>query len=279
MKKIFLLLFYVLFVMNAYSSKLKYSINEAWKFALTDSSTAYATNFNDTSWEVVSLPHTWNAQDATDEIPGYFRGQGWYRKNLYIDNIAKDKIVYLYFEGANQVTEVYINGSYVGIHKGGYTRFCFDITSFIQRDAENLISIKVDNNHNEQIPPLSADFTFFGGIYRDVYLQIENQVHFSLSDKASDGLYITTPKVSQEKAEIETKTLINNYSKENKKVQIEYNILSPEGNLVTKTTEKITLEGGTENHIKSKRFQIKSPSLWSIQSPNRYTLRTISKNR
>lgn len=272
MKKIFLLFVYILLAVSVHP-QLKYSINEAWRFALTDTSEAYKTDYNDKSWEIVSLPHTWNAQDATDEIPGYFRGQGWYRKNLYIGNMAEDKVVYLYFEGANQVTEVYINEKYVGIHKGGYTRFCFDITSFIQKDAENSICIKVDNGHDEQIPPLSADFTFFGGIYRDVYLQMENRVHFSLSDRASNGLYVTTPKVSSKNAEINTKVLINNYSNEKKRINIEYQLLSPEGDPVLKSTEKITLAPGVRNQINSKDFQVKDPLLWSTHSPNRYTLK------
>lgn len=276
-KSFILLLFSTLFVINL-SAGVKYSMNETWRFQLTPSSDAHKIDFNDKDWSVISIPHTWNAQDATDEVSGYFRGQGWYRKNTYIGNIANNKVVYLYFEGANQVTDVYVNEHFVGQHKGGYTRFSFDITPYIQTNANNLIAIKVDNSHNELIPPLDADFTFFGGIYRDIYLQIENKIHLSLSDKSSGGVYITTPKVTKEKAEIEVKSLINNSSQEKKKVKIEYYILSPNGKQVAQAFKTVNLQRKTENVIHTEKFHIVNPELWSIQTPNRYTLQTIIRD-
>lgn len=277
MQKIFLLLISLLFAINA-SSGIKYSINEAWRFSLNKSKDVYKTDFNDKSWEIVSLPHTWNDKDAIDEEPGYFRGQGWYRKNLFIGDVAKDKVVYLYFEGVNQVAEVYINDKYVGIHKGGYTRFCFDVSSFINVGSDNQISIRVDNSHDEQISPLSADFTFFGGIYRDVYLQIEDPIHFSLLDKASEGVYITTPKVSAENAEVVVKYLVNNTGTKNRKVRLEYSIVAPDGKPVLQFTEKINLKGETLNQQASKSFTINNPKLWSTKKPDRYVLKTTLRD-
>ncbi len=278
MRKFFILFLLSILVNIHLFAGVKYSMNEAWRFQLTTNKEAYKKDFNDKDWEVVSIPHTWNDQDATDETPGYFRGEGWYRKNTFIGNQAKDKVVYLYFEGANQVTDVYINEHFVGQHKGGYTRFSFDITPYIQTDAYNSIAIRVDNSHNELIPPLDADFTFFGGIYRDIYLQIENQIHLSLNDKSSGGVYITTPHVSNEKAEVSVKSLINNRNTDKRKVTIEQCILSPNGEQIAKSSKKINLAGKAEHIVHNESFHITNPELWSTHTPNRYTLRTIIRD-
>ena len=278
MKKSVILFLLCTLVSTQLFAGVKYSINEAWRFQLTTNNEAHKKDFNDKAWQVVTIPHTWNDQDAMDETPGYFRGEGWYRKNTFIGNQAKDKVVYLYFEGANQVTDVYVNEHFVGQHKGGYTRFSFDITPYIQTDANNLIAIKVDNSHNELIPPLDADFTFFGGIYRDVYLQIENQVHLSLSDQSSEGVYITTPQVSKEKAEVMVKSLINNWDKDKRKITIEQFILSPNGEQIAKSSKKINLPSKAENVPHIENFHITNPELWSTQTPNRYTLRTLIRD-
>ena len=121
-----------------------------------------------TNWETVNIPHTWNKEDAFDDIPGYRRGLGYYQKQIFVSSVEKDKIHYLKFNAVNQEATVFLNGKLVGNHKGGYTAFNFDVTPYLKFDEYNLIEVKVDNSHNLDIPPLDADFTFWGGIYRDV---------------------------------------------------------------------------------------------------------------
>ena len=262
----------------AMAKNIKYSINEAWKFALVNNAEAYKVDIDDKGWEVVSFPHTWNNKDAVDEVPGFFRGEGWYRKQTYIGDVAKDKTVYLYFEGANQTTDVYVNQKHVGTHKGGYGRFSFDITPYIKVGEKNSFAFKVDNSYDKMIPPLSADFTFFGGIYRDVYLQIENPVHISLLDKASSGTYITTPEVSEKGAAVEVKTLLNNHTASRRNVVIEYTILSPRGTKVGQASLKKALTAKAENIEMAQKFSISNPELWSTDTPQLYTLLTAVKD-
>ena len=125
---------------------------------------------------------------------------------MFVDKSQEGRQAVIYFEGANQEVQLYLNGQFVGEHKGGYTRFCFDITSKLRYGQENLFAICVNNTYNPNIPPLSADFTFFGGIYRDVYLQFMNPVHIATNDYASSGVYIRTPEVNSSSASVEIRS-------------------------------------------------------------------------
>ncbi len=189
-KWIILILFCMVFSFDVFS-QVK-TINSGWQFSE-----------DKTTWETINIPHTWNDQDAFDDQSGYRRGLGYYKKQVFISSEVKNKVHYLKFNAVNQEATVFINGRQVGNHKGGYTAFNFDVTSYLNYDTYNLIEVTVDNSHNENIPPLDADFTFYGGIYRDVELiSLPNQ-HFSLDDFASDGFYINYPLVSDEKAIVE----------------------------------------------------------------------------
>ena len=136
----------------------------------------------------------------------------YYRKEIKLDSSNADQEIYMYFEGVNQVGELFVIGQSAGKHIGGYTRFCFDITKFLHFGKTNQLELKVDNSHNDNIPPYSADFTFFGGIYKDVYLVITDKVHVSLSDYASSGVYIEMPEINDKQAKIKITALLDNKS-------------------------------------------------------------------
>lgn len=261
--------FYVLlFLFTSYTAlyaqtTLKYTVNEAWTFSKEHGEAA-----------IVSFPHTWNAADAIDDQPGFYRGKATYSKEIYIPISYREKSVYIYFEGANQVTDLYINGRHVGTHKGGYTRFNFEISESLKWDEPNDFEVVVTNAHDEMIPPLSADFTFFGGIYRDVYLEVKEKLHISPTDMASTGIYVTTPEVNEKQASVNVKTLLNNASHHEKEVVVRHAVYNPAGVSVyeTQTEEKIT--AGEANYVHEMAFQLASPLLWSIETPQLYTLKT-----
>src|SRR6478735_5818574 len=124
----------------------KISINAGWRFWKGDLVDAAAPSFNDRSWQTVSLPHTWNVSDPFDDEPEYYRGAGWYRRTLSLTPSLRGKRLFLFFEGANQVAEVYVNGQLAGKHIGGYTAFSFEITKFINKSGANVIAVRVDNS-------------------------------------------------------------------------------------------------------------------------------------
>ncbi|HEU4607023.1 MAG TPA: glycoside hydrolase family 2 TIM barrel-domain containing protein, partial [Chitinophagaceae bacterium] len=233
---------------------------------------------NDSKWELVNLPHTWNKSDVADDTPGYYRGVGWYRKQLYIDSSAKNKVSLLYFDGANQVTELYVNEKLVGVHKGGYTRFSFDISRYIIPGAYNLIAIKVNNSHDESIPPLSADFTFFGGIYRNLYLQIKEKTGISVADNASDGVYIKNSAVSAQKAVINIQTLLDNGLNKSRRVEIIQTIIDPAGMEVQTSRKQLALAPNSVQTVYNNRIAIADPLLWSPDTPQLYSMKTVVRD-
>ena len=275
MKKLFYI-FILLFIVGwaQAQQRVVYTINDGWKFTKGSPFEAQLTGCDDSSWETVNIPHTWNDKDADDETPGFYRGPVWYRKQLFIDKSQEGRRAMIYFEGANQEVRFYLNGQFVGEHKGGYTRFCFDITPHLRYGQENLFAIYVNNVYNPNIPPLSADFTFFGGIYRDVYLQFMNPVHIATNDYASSGVYIRTPEVNNSAASVEITTLLTNDMPQPTEIRVENIICDADGKEVKKTQAEVKLAAGETKTDISKKIKIDSPRLWDIDDPYRYMVYT-----
>ena len=275
MKKLFYI-FILLFILGwaQAQQRVVYTINDGWKFTKGSPFEAQLTGCDDSSWETVNIPHTWNDKDADDETPGFYRGPVWYRKQLFIDKSQEGRRAMIYFEGANQEVRFYLNGQFVGEHKGGYTRFCFDITPHLRYGQENLFAIYVNNVYNPNIPPLSADFTFFGGIYRDVYLQFMNPVHIATNDYASSGVYIRTPEVNNSAASVEITTLLTNDMPQATEIRVENIICDADGKEVKKTQAEVKLAAGETKTDISKKIKIDSPRLWDIDDPYRYMVYT-----
>jgi len=137
----------------------------------------------------IDLPHTWNGRDGQSGGNNYYRNTCWYIRKIARKEISPDSHVYLEFKGANSSVTVHFNGECLGKHEGGYSTFRFEITDLIA--DENTIAVAVDNSKNDRVYPQTADFTFYGGIYRDVNIISLSENHFSLSDAGSSGLYIT----------------------------------------------------------------------------------------
>src|SRR5258708_22447027 len=146
------------------------NLDEGWRFVRADTAGAQEPGFADAKWESINLPHTWNNLDGQDGGTNYYRGPGWYRKHFKVDNAYAGRRLFLKFDGAFSVTEVWVNGNRLGEHRGGFAAFVFDATPFLKVGGDNVLAVKVSNAFDPDVPPLSADFTFFGGLYRDVHL-------------------------------------------------------------------------------------------------------------
>ncbi len=147
----------------------------------------------------VTLPHTWNAIDGQDGGNDYYRGTCWYVRNLECPDIPAGGRAYLEFNGAAMTAEVYFNGIRLAGHEGGYSAFRVDITEYLQ--DENTLAVSVDNSDNDRVYPQKADFTFYGGLYREVKLIIVPERHFTLDHYGSNGIRIT-PAVNGENAQV-----------------------------------------------------------------------------
>lgn len=224
-------------------------------------------------WEPVSIPHTWNARDAFDDVQGYYRGTGTYKKTVWIPKQDRDKVLVLNFEGANQETHVYVNGELAGSHKGGYTEFKIPISDYLNYGENNELLIKVTNAFDENIPTLTADFTFFGGIYRDVYLEKMNKVHFG-DEYGATGVLITTPQVSEENASLTFKGKVKNETSNPKKIKIIQEIKDADKIIVKKTESNLKLKAGEEVPFDQQIKDFSSPHLWSPEDPYLYEVLT-----
>ena len=254
--------------------RIKKTINTNWNFHKGDINGFPKTKIA-VNWEKVNIPHTWNVIDVTDDEPGYYRGIGWYQKNVVIPSSWKNKDIYIYFEGASQVAEVFINGKSIGSHIGGYTFFSLPISDAVNFDQPNNISIKVNNEYNEDIPPLSADFTFYGGIYRDVYLVAVNKVHFDMDNHASKGVFVSTPKVTKEQASVLVKGILSNTSSSKQSLIIYSQIFDASGNKIAEKQDKIKAGATADQAFEQSIPFIKNPNLWSPNSP--YLYRIVSQ--
>lgn len=141
-------------------------------------------------WYFVNLPHTWNGIDGQDGAGDYYRGKCRYVRKLAREEIPEAESYYLEFRGVNSVADVFVNGEKVAHHKGGYSTFRAEITPYLK--DENIITVDVDNSDREDVYPRMADFTFYGGIYRDVYLICVPEAHFDLDYYGSKGITVTT---------------------------------------------------------------------------------------
>ncbi|MES2332530.1 MAG: glycoside hydrolase family 2 TIM barrel-domain containing protein [Bacteroidota bacterium] len=248
------------------------TINSNWLFCKGD--TARKTSAD--KWIPVTLPHTWNAQDVMDEEPGYYRGEGWYKKTVYIPAAWKDKDVYLFFEGAGQVAQVFLNGKPVGKHIGSYNAFSFPVSNAISFSAEgnapNELIVKMDNSHNENIPPLSADFTFYGGIYRDVYLKAVNKIHFDCDNYASPGIFISTPMVTENRASVNIRGSFVNGSTGKKNIIVSQKIYDAAGKLFAEQKTQFSAEVGQKLDFVQTLSNIRGQRLWSIEDPYLYNV-------
>ena len=161
---------------------MKYIWNDSWLF--TKDKTLPVTD-----WENVNLPHTWNAKDGQDGGNDYYRGTCYYSKKLALSDVSGAEEVYIEFEGANSSADVYVNGELAVHHDGGYSTFRANITKLLKE--ENEILIAVDNSPNDRVYPQVADFTFYGGLYRNVNLICVPKAHFDLDYFGGPGITVT----------------------------------------------------------------------------------------
>ncbi|MGD1008085.1 MAG: glycoside hydrolase family 2 TIM barrel-domain containing protein [Ignavibacteriaceae bacterium] len=240
--------------------------NGNWKFIKGNISEAANIIFDDSNWEKVNLPHTWNNLDGQNGGT-YYRGPAWYRKSFNLPDDYAGKKIFLKFGAANMIANVYINGKFAGEHTGGYAAFTFDVTDFLIIGQTNIISVKVDNtsfkeSKDFQFAPLEGDFTMGGGLNRSVKLILTDSVHISLLDYASPGIYITQKKVDDNNADILITAKLKNDSKNLQNISIETAVYNLEGNVVKESTGKAGLPPLAAQDFEQE-FSIDNPHLWN----------------
>ena len=219
-------------------------LNRKWAFA---KGTAEIPSELPMLWNWVNLPHTWNAIDGQDGGGDYYRGTCCYVKDIQKMDLPEADRYYLEIRGANSSADVYWNGKHMVHHDGGYSTWRVDITDVM--DSENLLSITVDNSPNQKVYPQVADFTFYGGLYRDVKLICVSDSHFDLDYYGGPGIKVT-PCVSGKDANVEVEVFLTNAKLSQ---SVRFSILDAEGNLLQQKECKDTLAS----------FKITDARLWN----------------
>ena len=220
------------------------NFNELWAFSKTATEIPSAI---DESFEKVNLPHSFNAIDGQDGGNDYYRGTAYYLKSFNKADLPNAEKYFIEFKGANSSADVYLNGKHLTHHDGGYSTFRADLTNSLSE--ENLLAVAVDNSANEKVYPQMADFTFYGGIYRDVNIICVNSSHFDLEYFGGTGIQVT-PEIEEENAKVEVKVYLTD-KKENQKIR--YSIYDKE--------EKLLYQNETDEEFAI--FNIENVHLWN----------------
>ncbi|MEC3908472.1 glycoside hydrolase family 2 TIM barrel-domain containing protein [Tamlana sp. 2201CG12-4] len=249
-----------------------YSFNQNWKFKKQ----------RDENWKNASLPHTANIEPAVIDKQQW-QGNCWYRKRFKVDSKHQGKHIALYFEGAMQLAEVWLNDKLIMRHDGGYLPFYVELTDKIYFDKENVITVKLNNEDNLQVPPgkpiAELDFNWFSGLYRNVHLIIKDKIHIThpiqTNIVAGGGVFVQTLEATANKAKLNIKTDILNDSEVSEALKIQSNIYSASGKLVQTQTSQFKDVLSKESDCFVTEIDIENPDLWSPESPELYTLKTF----
>lgn len=243
-------------------------VNSDWGFHLGDIEGQAGAEKNRAGWQQVSLPHDWGVKyplsptlaSATGYLPG---GIGWYRKQLTIPAEDRGKKIFLYFEGVYNRSEVFINGKSVGKRPNGYVSFSYDITPYIEFGKENTIAVKVDHSK-------SADSRWYtgSGIYRDVWLVKANALHID-----QWGVY-AFPELRQGKGILNTEVAVINSASSASTITVAQELLDVSGKVVAKKSQKVQVGAANKASVQQ-QLTVSNPTLWSLDQPIQYTLRTI----
>jgi len=244
--------------------------NNGWKFLLDDMTNSEKVSFDDSKWHEVNLPHDWSIEGTYDkDAPtggsgGYLpAGIGWYRNHFQIKKSELQKNISVEFDGVYMNSDVWINGHHLGNHPYGYTSFYYDLTQYLI-EGENVLAVRVDNSRQPNSRWYSGS-----GIYRNVWLIKSEPLHIS-----HWGVFVTTPKVSMKSAVMEVKTTIENHFNNLRKAALETILFNSGNNEVARTREEFSSQPGKNIEL-NQRLEIKSPELWSIETPNMYKLHSI----
>ncbi len=245
-------------------------LTEDWGFRCGAESGPAAQAGEVAGWPVVRLPHTWNATDGADGGGDYARGAGWYVRRFRVDPAWAQRRVFIQFDGANRVATVYLNGQKIGTHAGGFARFRFDLTAALKFDGENLLVVEVDNAA-DGLAPVSADFTFFGGLYRGVHLFAVDPLHIDVMDHAADGVFVTPGKVTPARADFSVAVNVCNDSGRAAPAVIRTVLRDGSGAVVAtqEQAREIAAHGATRT---AQAFALDHPHLWNGRpDPHQYT--------
>jgi beta-galactosidase len=246
--------------------RLRKNCDRGWRFHRGDFPGAEAPEFSDADWRTLDLPHDWSIEGPFDEkepsgLCGAYlpTGIGWYRKRFRLPNAYENKKLTIEFDGVYELSEVWINGHFLGKRPYGYVPFFYDLTPYVKLGSDNVIAVKVDNSHQTNCRWYTGS-----GIYRHTWLLSTNQVHV-----APWGTFVSSDRVSKEAAVLRIGTRLSNESESPARCTLVTSILDGDGNAVESAEAGQDLAAGTEYEF-LQQIKVNIPHLWSASDPYLY---------
>ncbi len=261
----------------------KSNFNAGWKFKLVeqannDEKEMQSETYDDSKWESVSLPHTAHIEPMI--VNDQWQGICWYRKSFRIPVDLTNKKIYLEFEAAMNKAVVWLNGEQIAVNQGGYLPIVIDITSYVKSGKDNVVAVRLDNSDNPITGPKPLkilDFNMYGGLYRNAWLIIKNDVHISLpllaNKVAGGGVFVTFPEVSKTHSTIEVKTHLLNEGKVSQSVKLLQSLFFKEKKISQIESAVTDIESG-KDLVMVQQISVDNAALWSPRFPNLYRLET-----
>ena len=272
-------------IQNSKLTRIVLSMNAGWHFFRPASfeTTKEDARFPpaDASWQPATLPHTVRLEQREVSGGRNYQGLCWYKKSFSAQPEWRGQVIYLKFQGAMQVADVWLNDLHLTTHCGGYTPFTLDISKAIRFDHDNALLVRLDNRDNPEVPPgkpqSELDFCYFGGLYRDLDLEIRNPLHITdaiLADKVGGGgIFVTFPSVDASESTVRIRTEVLNEHPEGGRCTVVQRLLTSDGKIVVSGSTEISLKSG-ESRVTVQELRVASPRLWHPNDPYLYNLCT-----
>lgn len=264
-------------------------LNDGWRFHLAGAGTnsisaespESASPYEDSRWDKVVLPHT-PRLEAPESAQDYFQGICWYRRRIKAEPAWRGKKVSLRFEGAMQLAEVWVNNRHVLTHRGGYLPFSVDLTAALAKTGGAVVAVRLDNTDHSEIPPGKRhdqlDFSYFGGLYRDVRLVVTDPLHITdavaANRVAAGGIFVRTESASAGSAVLFAQADIVNEGASETNVSIHFKAIDPRGETVAEAVLPLPSFAAGAELATNCLLTVKKPRLWHPDHPWLYTLKT-----
>lgn len=263
-----------------------YSMNPAWRMYKGHLEGAEQPDFNDKEWDLVSLP------DGIEYVPSEasgcvnYQGEVWYRKHFTPEETWKGKQLFLHFEAIMGKAKVWINGTLVNEHYGGFLPVIANVTEYLKYEEDNVIAVWADNSNDPSYPPGKPqdmlDFTYSGGIYRDCWMIVHNNVFITdpnyENETAGGGLFVSFGHISQSQAEIRLDAHVRNSSNTYFSGKIEYQLFDKDNRRVCQASKAFSVSKGKARNT-SLTIKVEKPELWEPDSPYLYQLHVLLKDK
>ena len=263
-----------------------YSMNPAWRMYKGHLEGAEQPDFNDKEWDLVSLP------DGLEYVPSEasgcvnYQGEVWYRKHFTPEETWKGKQLFLHFEAIMGKAKVWINGTLVNEHYGGFLPVIANVTEYLNYEEDNVIAVWADNSNDPSYPPGKPqdmlDFTYSGGIYRDCWMIVHNNVFITdpnyENETAGGGLFVSFGHISQSQAEIRLDAHVRNSSNTYFSGKIEYQLFDKDNRRVCQASKAFSVSKGKARNT-SLTIKVEKPELWEPDSPYLYQLHVLLKDK